>query len=239
MTRRPTRFPGASGCRPAPPAGLRCRDTESYQGRATDQGACLTSGSSGRARLAHHAWPEDCRKAAAAERLSVRPTSEASVHRQELCPKGPGRFSTTPPTAPPPTPSPSGAVSVVWRLAALARRIPGAMLPRHAGLTRSFSGPHTRAGSGGGAAELQGGSQTRAPFTLRWSRAHSRRFGVTWGDSLLSGAFRVPAPQPVVRGCGQWKMEPRAGIQDRRRELPGGQSSRCALSWCPCLGSRA
>ena len=26
---------------------------------------------------------------------------EASVHRQELCPKGPGRFATTPPTAPP------------------------------------------------------------------------------------------------------------------------------------------
>ena len=48
---------------------------------------------------------------------------EASVHRQELCPKGPGRFATTPPTAPP-TPSPSGAVSVVCRLAALARRIP-------------------------------------------------------------------------------------------------------------------
>ena len=30
--------------------------------------------------------------------------SEASVHRQELCPKGPGRFATTPPAAPPPLP---------------------------------------------------------------------------------------------------------------------------------------
>ena len=86
---------------------------------------------------------------------------EASVHRQESFPKGPGRFATAPPTAPPQL-LPSRAR---FRLSAGRRRWRAesreAMLPRHAGLTRSFSGPHTRTGSGGGAAELQGVGPTR------------------------------------------------------------------------------
>jgi hypothetical protein len=88
--------------------------------------------------------------------------SEASVHRQESFPKGPGRFATSPPTGPP-QPLPPRAR---FRLSAGRRRWRAesreAMLPRHAGLTRSFSGPHTRAGSGGGAAELQGVRATRS-----------------------------------------------------------------------------
>jgi len=98
---------------------------------------------------------------------------EASVHRQESFPKGPGRFATAPPTAPP-QPLPPRAR---FRLSAGRRRWRAesreAMLPRHAGLTRSFSGPRTRAGSGGGAAELQGVRRTR-PSGVRGLRGRAR-----------------------------------------------------------------